>query len=162
MLPACQPAQRAAPRALRSAPRVAPHTRARTPRNPARLRAPAVRAELSPEAARAAVDAALRGDAASLRAATGHYINAAANIGVPDVALFLLAVGAPPLALAVRFGRDALGAVGLTSVLMILPTLSLLTRPPPKDRADIAPLPLLSLMAAEAVALARCFIFTGH
>ena len=118
-------------------------------------------AALSPEAARSAVDAALRGDAETLAVATGHYVNVAANIGLPDVALFLLAVGAPPLALAVRFGTTALGAVALTSALMVLPTLSLLTRPPPKDRADVAPVPLLCLMAAEAVALARCFVFNG-
>ena len=138
---------------LRQAPR-------RAPQRPRRPSVAPPRAALSPEAARAAVDAALRGDAASLAAATSHAVNAAAQVGLPDVALFLLGVGAPPLALAVRFGRDALGAVVLTSALMVLPTLSLLTRPPAKDRADIAPIPLLSLMAAEAVALARCFFFT--
>jgi hypothetical protein len=143
-----------APRSLRCAHRSAP--RARMSRHP--LLTPS--ASLSPEAARAAVDAALRGDAGALSAATQHAVNAAANVGVPDVALFLLGVGAPPLALAVRFGSDALGAVVLTSALMVLPTLSLLTRPPAKDRAEIAPLPLLSLMMAEGVALARCFIFT--
>ena len=50
---------------------------------------------------------------------------------------------------------------GADVALMVLPTLSLLTRPPPKDRADVAPVPLLCLLAAEAVALARCFVFTG-
>ena len=144
-----------APRGLRCAHRSAP--RARQNERPL-VMTPS--ASLSPEAARAAVDAALRGDAGALSAATQHAVNAAANVGVPDVALFLLGVGAPPLALAVRFGSDALGAVVLTSALMVLPTLSLLTRPPAKDRAEIAPLPLLSLMMAEGVALARCFIFT--
>ena len=144
----------------RAAPRAVPLSRSASAPRRRRARVPPS-AALSPEAARAAVDAALRGDAESLAAATGHYVNAAAAVGLPDVALFLLAVGAPPLALAVRFGTRALGAVALTSGLMVLPTLSLLTRPPPKDRADVAPVPLLCLMAAEAVALARCFVFNG-
>ena len=158
---AALPARPPAPQRLRgrAAPRSAPHRlMASTSRRRASL---APRAALSPEAARSAVDAALRGDAESLAAATGHYVNAAASVGLPDVALFLLAVGAPPLALAVRVGTAALGAVALTSALMVLPTLALLTRPPPKDRADVAPVPLLCLMAAEAVALARCFVFNG-
>jgi hypothetical protein len=136
------------------------------PRARAARGAPA-RAALSPEATRAAVDAAVRGDASALAAATGHAVNATANIGIPDVSLFLLCVAAPPVALAVRFGSDAWVAITATSALMVLPTLSLFTRASPPwpagapPRARAAPLPLLCLLAAEGIALARCYIFTG-
>jgi hypothetical protein len=117
-------------------------------------------AALPPDAARAAVDAAVRGDAAALAAATGHAVNSAANVGVSDVFLFLLAVFAPPVALAVRYGTEASGAILLTSALMVLPTLALVTQGAPRARAEVAPVPLLCLLAADAIALARCFYFT--
>jgi hypothetical protein len=150
----------------RSLSRAPPATRAAPPpssrRRIARRRALHTTAALSPEAARAAVDAAVRGDASGLAAATGHAVNAAANIGVPDVSLFLLCIAAPPVALAVRFGSQASLAILATSALMVLPTLALLTRgSPSKARDDVAPVPLLCLLAAEGIALARCFVFTG-
>jgi hypothetical protein len=157
--PAARPARSLsrAPPATRAAP--PPSSRRRIARRRCALHTTAA---LSHEAARAAVDAAVRGDASGLAAATGHAVNAAASTGVPDVSLFLLCVAAPPVALAVRFGSQASLAILATSALMVLPTLALLTRgSPSKARDDVAPVPLLCLLAAEGIALARCFVFTG-
>jgi hypothetical protein len=159
--PAARPA-RSLSRARPAATRAAPPSSRRQRIAPRRRCALHTTAALSPEAARAAVDAAVRGDASGLAAATGHAVNAAANIGIPDVSLFLLCVAAPPVALAVRFGSQASLAILATSALMVLPTLALLTRgSPSKARDDVAPVPLLCLLAAEGIALARCFVFTG-
>jgi hypothetical protein len=170
--PAARCAAAPPPRRCAAPPRRAHAPPARAPRisRRPRTRLAAPRAALSPEAARAAVDAAVRGDADALAAATGQAVNAAAAVGVPDVAIFLLAVFAPPVALAARFGTGASGPILATSALMVLPTLALITRPAPRAspasagapaRNDIAPLPTLCLLAADALALLRIFAFPG-
>jgi len=112
---------------------------------------------------RAAVAAALRGDAEGLRDATGHAVNASAAVGLPDVQLFLTSIFAPPFALLQHSGRDAVLATCLTALLMVTPLVALLRWADPTTRQDTEgprPLALMSLMAASAFTLVRVFVFT--
>ena len=119
---------------------------------------------LPADISRAAVAAALRGDAESLRDATGHAVNATAAVGLPDVQLFLTSIFAPPFALLQHSGRDAVLATCLTALLMVPPLVALLRWADPSTRQDTEgprPLALMSLMAASALTLVRVFVFTA-
>lgn len=139
--------------------------RARAGRAPTRIRLVArATANLSPETTAVAVSAALRGDATALADATGHAVNAFANVGLHDVSSFVTALAAPPVELLRQYGDDAKVSVLLTAALMIAPMAALLRWRDPATRKETESarvLPLLSLFAAQAVALARIFVFTA-
>ena len=118
---------------------------------------------LPADISRAAVAAALRGDADGLRDATGHAVNATAAVGLPDVQLLLTSMLAPPFALLQHSGRDAVLATCLTALLMVPPLVALLRWADPTTRQDTEgprPLALMSLMAASAFTLVRV-VFTA-
>jgi uncharacterized membrane protein YqaE (UPF0057 family) len=118
---------------------------------------------LPDDLARAAVAAALRGDADGLRDATGHAVNATAAVGLPDVQLFLTSVFAPPFAVLQHSGRDAVLATSLTALLMVPPLVALLRWADPTTRQDSEgprPAALMCLMTASAFTLVRVLAFT--
>jgi hypothetical protein len=117
---------------------------------------------LPPQLAKAAVDAALAGDAAALSDATGHAVNATARVGIHNVQLFLETLAAPPIAILQTFGTDAALVASLSALLMVQPLIALMRWPRPETRQETEgprQLPLLCLIAADVLALSRIFVF---